>query len=315
MKLAVFPTDPIRAYVEKGEVVPNYYNPKDTFDEIMVVSPALDDSLEGAMTMFGKANVDILHMKHPNLLNYRKRELYIKDFSPDVVRAYDPLLNGYRAMNWAKLYKVPLVLSVHANYKQEEAMAGFVRSLKQEYLNAFVVPKVVRSADVVISAYKFVQGWVDSFRPKRSVVIYNRVGFKPLPKEEHRKFTVISVGRLDRERRHDRLIESLDGCHLIIVGRGPEERRLRKLARGKDVEFVQSVPNSEMPKLYARADAYATAMKYGGISKPMLEAAACGLPIFADPLKVGPDMERLIHPFADDPEELEADVYREVLKS
>ena len=38
MKLNVFPNDPLKSYLEKGEIKPRYFNPIDLFDEIHVTS-------------------------------------------------------------------------------------------------------------------------------------------------------------------------------------------------------------------------------------------------------------------------------------
>ena len=38
MKLCVFPNDPLLAYYEKGEIKSRYFNPKNLFDEIHVIS-------------------------------------------------------------------------------------------------------------------------------------------------------------------------------------------------------------------------------------------------------------------------------------
>ena len=37
-KLCVFPNDPLKVYYEKGEIKPKYFNPKNLFDEIHVIS-------------------------------------------------------------------------------------------------------------------------------------------------------------------------------------------------------------------------------------------------------------------------------------
>lgn len=72
---------------------------------------------------------------------------------------------------------------------------------------------------------------------------------------------VLTVGRLDKAKRHSLFLESLSRCRsalrAIIVGTGPEEERLRGLAAKlgiKDrVQFVGSVPDSELVEAYNRA--------------------------------------------------------------
>jgi glycosyltransferase involved in cell wall biosynthesis len=67
------------------------------------------------------------------------------------------------------------------------------------------------------------------------------------------------VGRLDRWKRMDLAIEgaAAAGFKLVIAGRGPDEERLRRLARDRraDVELRGSVSDDELLELYASCGA------------------------------------------------------------
>jgi glycosyltransferase involved in cell wall biosynthesis len=76
--------------------------------------------------------------------------------------------------------------------------------------------------------------------------------------EEYGDF-VLSVGRLDRAKRVDLLLEAAatgDGLRLVVAGDGPDRERLESLARefGLDgrVTFTGRVDNDELADLYAR---------------------------------------------------------------
>ncbi len=79
----------------------------------------------------------------------------------------------------------------------------------------------------------------------------------------------------------DRAIKAanLTGQRLVVVGKGPEEERLRALA-GPTVEFAGHVSDAELPRYYQRARAllYPATEDYGITA---LESQACGRPVIA----------------------------------
>jgi glycosyltransferase involved in cell wall biosynthesis len=114
--------------------------------------------------------------------------------------------------------------------------------------------------------------------------------------------TILAPARLVWEKGHHDILRALAlmrheadrlgtaAPRLVIVGRGPEERRLREhaseLGIGQQVEFRGFVPYEEMPALYAGA----TCLVLASLPTPyweeqfgmvLAEAMACGLPIVA----------------------------------
>jgi len=68
---------------------------------------------------------------------------------------------------------------------------------------------------------------------------------------------LLSVGRLDRAKRLDLLIEAAKrepSLRVVIAGEGPDDERLRGLANG-NVEFVGRVDDAQLVDLYARCSA------------------------------------------------------------
>jgi glycosyltransferase involved in cell wall biosynthesis len=64
---------------------------------------------------------------------------------------------------------------------------------------------------------------------------------------------VLSVGRLDRAKRIDLLIEAAarSGTPVVIAGEGPDRERLESLADGGEVRFAGRVSEQELTDLYA----------------------------------------------------------------
>jgi glycosyltransferase involved in cell wall biosynthesis len=101
--------------------------------------------------------------------------------------------------------------------------------------------------------------------PERTTVVYggaDPVRFAPGPGALTRD-GVLFVGRLTPHKGVDRLIAALpDGARLTVVGTGGHDRdaperdyppHLRRLAAGKDVRFLDAVPDSDLPALYRSA--------------------------------------------------------------
>ncbi|MDP9224028.1 MAG: glycosyltransferase family 4 protein [Actinomycetota bacterium] len=104
---------------------------------------------------------------------------------------------------------------------------------------------------------------------------------------------ILSFGRLVPRKGNDRLLaamrevrERIPSAVLVIAGIGPEERKLRHLARADHgVIFTGRVRDVEAPALYATADVFALpvadrwfGLEMEGLGVVLLEAAAAGTP-------------------------------------
>jgi phosphatidylinositol alpha-1,6-mannosyltransferase len=107
---------------------------------------------------------------------------------------------------------------------------------------------------------------------------------------------VLFLGRLVPRKGAQRLLRALPriaarcpGAVVVVAGSGPQERRLRRLARGRrDVVFAGRVPHEDAPALVAAAAVFALPVSdrwWGldteGLGVSLLEAQACGVPCVA----------------------------------
>lgn len=105
---------------------------------------------------------------------------------------------------------------------------------------------------------------------------------------------IVCVSRLVRRKGQDQLIAVLPMLRgqigdvtLVVVGSGPDERRIRSLAEGVDgVVFTGAVSREEMRDLIAAADIFAmpartrgAGLDVEGLGIVYLEAQACGVPV------------------------------------
>lgn len=97
---------------------------------------------------------------------------------------------------------------------------------------------------------------------------------------------ILSVGALIPLKGHEIVIDALarlPAAQLWIAGEGPHRAALaRHIAQrgvGDRVKLLGSVPNAELPRLLAAADAMALASEREGLANAWLEAIASGTPI------------------------------------
>ncbi|WP_233163769.1 glycosyltransferase family 4 protein [Glycomyces salinus] len=122
------------------------------------------------------------------------------------------------------------------------------------------------------------------------------------------KPVIVCVSRLVPRKGQDKLIAALphvreqtgEDVRLLLVGRGPYERRLRSLVAHHHLEhavtFTGAVPEGEIAQHFAAGDVFAMpcrtrrrGLDVEGLGAVFLEAAACGLPVIAGDSGGAPD--------------------------
>jgi teichuronic acid biosynthesis glycosyltransferase TuaC len=110
---------------------------------------------------------------------------------------------------------------------------------------------------------------------------------------------IISVGHLIPRKGHDlviRALAELPGLDLLVVGRGPEEEALRRLAQGLGladrVRFCGAVAQEELHVYYSATDILVLASDREGWPNVLLEAMACGTPVAATNVWGSPEVVR-----------------------
>ncbi|MFF3955352.1 glycosyltransferase family 4 protein [Streptomyces sp. NPDC001890] len=141
----------------------------------------------------------------------------------------------------------------------------------------------------------------EAYRPRAGAGFGPRA--EPAP---HGGRVILCVARLVPRKGQDTLIRALPlirskvpDAELVVVGRGPDEARLRKLAArygGGAVRFVGGVAHTDTPPFYAAADVFAmpcrtrrAGLEAEGLGIVFLEAAASGLPVVVGDSGGAPD--------------------------
>ena len=238
----------------------------------------------------------------------RRRLKMIRAFNPDVIHIHHEFGIGLSGIVYAKLYKKPLVYTLHTMYDQymyyiapkffintatkfshqyERLIARMATMLTgpsqkcDEYFKRIGVTKEVNlipnSADLETFDFnKSSAGQKDALRAKLGIAANAMI--------------VCFAGRLGKEKSLDTLLDfwaealtPADNLHMLIMGDGPEREPLAKQAQAlgiaDQVSFTGMIDHSEMPAYYAISDIFATASLSEMNSISMLESMASGLPV------------------------------------
>lgn len=112
----------------------------------------------------------------------------------------------------------------------------------------------------------------------------------------------VTVGRLIRRKRLPLMIDQFarlsdPQLKLILIGEGPEEKKVRQRIRRHGlegrVELVGAVDDEKKFQYLANSDLYVCTSSHEGFGLVFLEAMACGLPVLAPP--VGGQADFLTH--------------------
>ena len=298
--LVVFPNDPIKAYYKKGEIKERYYNPCNLFDEVHIVSPCEHDVEEDKVQRIaGDAKLKIHSVgefRPLEFFSYRKKILnLVRDIKPDVLRAYNPRMQGYFAVYCGKKLKTPSTISIHTEFDEARRFNKSLRLRLLKFFETYSLSKV----DKIICVTNYLIPYAKKYGAKDMEVIYNRVDTKQFNKgDDTKKFdkpTILCVGRLDKPKYQECLIGAIKDLdvNLLLIGDGELYSDLRLLTKEMEIEnkvkFIKFVPHSEIHEYYSSVDIFAIATHYEGFCIPVLEAMASSLPIVAS--EIGPIQE------------------------
>ena len=299
MRLCVFPNDPLKAYYEKGEIKECYYNPKNFFDEIHFISLTEQDiDVSKIQIMGGNAKIKIHSVGKINIRNRNKHLKKIidlvKKINPNVIRAYNPLIEGWLAASCAKELKIPFFVSLHTQYDHNRKLAkknNFKKYLSLKYTEKFIEPFVLETADKIIVVYKIIEPYVLKHTSKKPEILHNRVDCERFANgsnlESLPKPLILSVGSLIQVKNHQCLIEAMEriNAHLLIIGNGklyPDLIKLiKKLGLEKKITIIKSVSYDKIQDYYNSAQFFSLAYntEVEGLPMPVMEAMASGLPV------------------------------------
>lgn len=302
-KIVIFLTDSMKTYYSKGEIKERYYNPKNIFDEVHMISFCDKDidpkeivEVAGSAKLYiyavGKINIFSLPFVLMRILRL------VKKISPDVIRAYDPSARGAIAVWCGKKLGIDTVISLHANLDEQRLFGGNIKFRLRILMEKYSLS----NADEVICVSEHIVPYAKRCGAKDITVIYNRVDVKRFDNDRRRDGSnvkeILSVARLESPKYQECLIRAIEdtGMNLTLIGSGEMEGCLRdltvKLGLSDRVRFIKSVPNKDIRAYYSAADIFAIATHFEGFCIPVIEAMASGVPVVASDI---PSIREITH--------------------
>ncbi len=150
---------------------------------------------------------------------------------------------------------------------------------------------VMQRSSLVIALTDSIMKYLQSVRICHTVVIPNGVSVEDYSNLGDDKY-ILYAGRLDAPKCVDVLIRAFARLRdfqseyvLKIVGRGPRQAELMKLARDcgmrSRIEFIDWVSHKDMPALLGNCSVFVLPSSFEGLPVVLLEAMACSKPVIA----------------------------------
>lgn len=282
--------------------------------EVAVICPgrtfAYDEYEKGVFKVYGLPSVPVgfiqkrFRITLPFFISHRIRKI-ISDFKPDVIHVQ---------VHWgiceatAKIAKANNISIVATNHFLPENLINFLpipRILKPALARAMwhQLHRVFNTIDTITTPTQTAaqalreSGFAKSVTPIScgvDLAIFNpqnngeylseKYKLPPVPR-------ILYVSRLDPEKSVDTLLRALPQvlahtpAHLVLVGRGSMEQKLKQLAEElhitSHVTFTGFLPNEDLPNIYRTADCFVMPSGVELQSIATMEAMASGLPTLA----------------------------------
>jgi glycosyltransferase involved in cell wall biosynthesis len=202
-----------------------------------------------------------------------------------------------RAFLLARAFRIPVIAEVHDVYE----IPLYLRHYRRDYgwlvypglFYVWLYNNLPRYADLVetVSAQN-IEPMVRSYGVAREKIFVtgNGIEIEKYTYSEEKQQVIVVLGRLVSYKRVDmaieifkRVKEKVPDVELIIVGDGPDRKRLMELARGENVKFTGFVPEQEKLRILRRAKVLLSCSEFEGFGIVPIEALACGaIPVVSD---------------------------------
>lgn len=214
----------------------------------------------------------------------------------DIINAYFVIPSGITGLFLSKLFKIPIVTS---------ALGGDIYDPSKKWsphrhcLLRRLIRFLTHHSDVITAESNDLRNKLVEYYKIDKLTSVIPLGFVKSDFEAVKRIDLglsesdiilISVGRLVMRKAYDKAIRAvaklpLQNFKYLIIGDGPEEARLRELARELEaeekVQFLGFVSEKRKYQYLAVSDIYLLSSLHEGFGLCLLEAMYCGLPIVA----------------------------------
>ncbi|NOX32144.1 MAG: glycosyltransferase family 4 protein [Deltaproteobacteria bacterium] len=242
----------------------------------------------------------------PRMIQGRAVQNAVLSWNPDIVHVQSHFFICKQVVKTAKKMGLPTIVTNHfmpENLIHYFPLPGFAK----QWLKAWgwkQLANVFKDADIVTTPTRTAAQLLDKIGLNKEVLAVScgidLDRFHPLKGNGHLKLKykipedkkiLLYVGRLDKEKNIDLILHGFSqvahllDLHLVIAGKGAEEKNLKQLVHesglGARATFTGFVPDEQLPGLYAAAQCFIIAGTAELQSIVTMEAMASELPVIA----------------------------------
>ena len=267
--------------------------------EAIIIAPTTINKSHLGFEVFTSPNIPVVQF--PVAMPNAKLGSILREFNPDVIHVAAPFLLGAKAIKWGAKNSVPTVAVYQtdvAGYLERYGL-GFARPAFQQLVAHFHTGATLNLAPTNLAAdylrslgLENVRVWgrgvdLELFNP-RHAILSEALEFR----REHApggELLVGFVGRLALEKQVQRMagLFGVPGVRFVIIGDGPERKRLEALFAGQPVNFTGALNGLELAQAYAALDVFVHFGTEETFGQTIQEALASGNLVVA-PNRGGP---------------------------
>lgn len=222
----------------------------------------------------------------------------IEGYKPDIIHIHEPSLLSYQVLKIAKKKSIPVLTTFHTDFKRMKvnkfpANLFFGNGKLANKIVHHIQYYLLKNSDYISAPSKIYQQILSHDLKKDVFLIPYPISSAfyseyPQDKKTDKKIKkLITISRLTGEKNINVLISALrnldDSFHLTIVGNGIDKITLKnqakKLGIKNRIDFLDWVPNDEIPNLLENHDAFLSASNYETFGITYIEALARGIPL------------------------------------
>lgn len=217
----------------------------------------------------------------------------VKEIKPDVFHIHTPATIGVAGLTIAKLLDIPIVTTYHTLLKD---YMSYITSEKlgNQFVDTYTSWFFNRCSIIISPSTPIKKILIKNGIKKPIIILPTPIDASIINKKskrKNRKFTILHVGRLCKEKRIEIVLDAFKDvsekidARLVITSTGPDEKKLKNLARSlnisKNVKFTGYLPVERLKELYSTADVFVTASDTETQGLVILEAMVNGCPVIA----------------------------------
>jgi glycosyltransferase involved in cell wall biosynthesis len=281
----------------------NYYNNKGYLVSFIVFNlvGSYQDNLEN--------NIDLINLKCNPLSCYFKLVHQLRKIDPNIV------ISALRDSNIFTGFCKPFILNAKIIMREANTMHGLLKmpAIKRVGVSFLMKLSYIGSDRVIANSFDTKKDLLKfKIAPEKKIVVIGNPVLSDKIKEKinekvvhkwlssNKKYKVIiNVGRLHYQKNQKHLIRAFKNVHLkipqsrlLIIGEGPEKKKLISLANDLGIEKyidILSFVNNPYP-YYSKSDIFVLTSRWEGFGNVIVEAMASRVPVISVDCPGGPSM-------------------------